>query len=259
MKPTAILLYSTLICLIFTTCNKINKTFQDTFKPIEEDVTIVENQDGSITVTESATTIITHLDSAMSTFSSTMSTSQKKVFDSAMSTIVNNLKTGQMKQTSASLYANPGKLNKIHQELRQLPHFSGKKVNVFNHITFYDYQGGHISLNIQDPDIPENIDTYTYKNDKWSLSGPVKTNKSTNLSKSIKPLEEIDFSIAHDIYLKVQEEMMKIEGGEFNGFIYLYLYDGANKPYWSTSISGSRKDYTLTFDFEGKFKQMEER
>lgn len=73
-----------------------------------------------------------------------------------------------------SIFESATALDSIQQELCNLPRLKGKQLFFFLGFFFYDYQGGMISINLQDPDQPENIDTYTYSNGEWQVQQPVR-------------------------------------------------------------------------------------
>lgn len=155
-----------------------------------------------------------------------------------------------------SIFESAAALDSIQQELRNLPHFKGKKLFFLRGFSFYDYQGGIISIDLQDPDKPENIDTYTYSNGEWSMQQPVKITGHYPLKFLLAPLDEVKFSTAKKVYDAGLEKSKTVEGAEPITHIYFNQIKEVHVKEWYLMIKGSRHNYQVKFDVNGKFVGM---
>ena len=159
-------------------------------------------------------------------------------------------------QQQAIMFGDSIKLKSIQNSLKALPKFKGKDIIFIPVIVFYDYQGGYVSLAIQDPDNLENLDEYKYTNGEWQPSTPVNTSIRSYWKQKLHNLNEVDFSTVSKIYKTAMEKMKTIEGAEKLTHIYLSDYD--NDLRWHLSIRGARKNYTLYFKINGELISFEE-
>ncbi|MGH2624961.1 MAG: hypothetical protein ACRDE7_14935 [Sphingobacterium sp.] len=152
-------------------------------------------------------------------------------------------------EETISFFADSIKLVEIQKKLLNLPKFQGKNVLFYRDIYFYDFKGGDVSLKIQDPDKPENLDTYTYQDGKWKAPQPVNTSGNNTWDKDLLNLNKLDFSAVKKINDIIEEKKRTIEGAKEVNHIY---YSNSREDYeWRAYIRGSRKNYTLTFKRNG--------
>ena len=156
-----------------------------------------------------------------------------------------------------SIFNSATALDSIQQELKVMPALKGKKLFFLRGFYFYDYKGGMISIDLQDPDKPENIDTYTYSNGKWQLEKPVQITGHYPLKMLLMPLDEVKFSIAKKVYDTGMEKSATIEGAQPVTHVYFNHIGEVHVKEWYIMLSGARHNYRLTFDVNGKFKAME--
>ncbi|MCD2423372.1 hypothetical protein LQ567_11415 [Niabella pedocola] len=235
MKP--ILLATTFMVmaalLMFCSCEQINRSFEQTRNPRPEKT-----------------------DAAMHTETESHSTSSSS---SSTTTIVGSGSGDQ--SGNRSIFEDAATLDRIQSELEQLPQFRGKELMLYQSLHFYDFQGGRITINIQNPDTTENIDQYVYANGKWQEPTPVKTFGQLQQEVDfLMPLSRIRFATAKKINDVANEKIKDIPGGKTNGFIYFNCMriKRLNKTDagWYLQIQGARSDLRLDFDPDGNLKEM---
>jgi hypothetical protein len=160
------------------------------------------------------------------------------------------------KENNKSIFADAGELDRIQSELKNLPQFKGKELKLYQSLHFYDYQGGQISINIQNPDTTENIDTYVYVQGKWQQAQPVKiTGPQVKQVDFLMPLDEIKFSTAKKVFDQTIEKAKEVSGASKVQFVYFtYMKINALKKTnakWYTMLNGARKNVSLNFDIKG--------
>lgn len=179
--------------------------------------------------------------------------------DSTASTVVfsSSVSFSTTEQTVyKSIFESAAALDSIQEELRNMPHFKGKKLFFLRGFYFYDYQGGIISIDLQDPGKPENIDTYTYSNGEWSIQQPVKITGHFPLKFLLAPLDEVKFSTAKKVYDAGLEKSKTIEGAQPITHVYFNQVKEVHVKEWYLMINGTRRNYQLKFDVNGKFMGM---
>lgn len=144
-------------------------------------------------------------------------------------------------------------LQKAENELKDLPKFKGKEIQIFQKIYFYG--DGRIVVSLQDPSKPENIDTYTFKNGKWEEPEAVKITGDGDMSANLIPLSEIKFETAAKIYKQLEEKAKTIEGAEVSDSMYYILNMARKDKLWMTSIEGTRDSYSGYFLADGTLKE----
>ena len=163
MKKQIILL----ICFpLFVSCEQINKSINETFKPndtiVQKEKTIPETTVSTQSNVEQ-TTIETH--------SETYTQTEGKNLD---------------------FLTNTNELEKAEQALRKLPQYAGKEIFVYSTLYFYDY--GTINIMLQHPENPKYVDTYEYKEGKWSEPKPLQLSVRDDIQKRLIPLGKIKFA-----------------------------------------------------------------
>lgn len=137
-----------------------------------------------------------------------------------------------------------------------MPGLKGKKLFFLNGFYFYDYRGGMISIDLQDPNNPENIDTYAYSNGEWQIQKPVVItgNGHFPIEMLLMSLDEVKFSTAKKVYDIVVEESKKIEGAKPIRHIYFSQIKAVHVKEWYVMIHGARRNYRMTFDVHGNVR-----
>ncbi|MFT4094406.1 MAG: hypothetical protein QM640_12275 [Niabella sp.] len=240
-----------LLVFAFASCRQIRKSYEDTLKPqpgYEQNHNVYPGSSSSSTTTSSDTTIETNASGNIS-----------KIIDEAMAKA--GLKSGQSNYTS--IYASADKLDSIQQELQNLPKLKGKKVNMYQQLYFYDFQDGIISVQIQDPDIPENVDEYRYVRGQWQQPTPVKITGNIPMKDYLFLLEKIKFSTAKKVHDQAGKKADETEGNKASDHVYfdhmIIPLSRSAHTIWYTSISGTRHDYYLDFDVNGNLKKIQTR
>jgi hypothetical protein len=155
-------------------------------------------------------------------------------------------------QHYSSIFESAAALDSIQQELSDLPHFKGKKLFFLRGFYFYDYGGGIISIDLQDPNNPENVDTYTYSNGQWEMQQPVKITGHYPLKFLLMPLDEVKFSTAKKVYDAGLEKAKTIEGAQPITHVYFNQIKEVHVKEWYLMINGARRNYHVKFDVNGK-------
>lgn len=162
----------------------------------------------------------------------------------------------EKEENTTSIFADAEKLDRIQTELKNLPQFKGKDLKLYQSLHFYDYKGGQISINIQNPDTAENIDTYLYAYGKWQEPQPVKiSGPNVKQVDFLMPLNEIKFSTAKKVFDQSIETAKDIPGASKIQFVYFTFINikALNRKHakWYTMVNGSRKNVSLNFDING--------
>jgi len=213
-----------LIFLLMISCKEVRKSIDETLHPAS----------GKKAATEASSTASSTTFSSSSVFSSGPAQSFKSIFEDAAF------------------------LDSIQQELSNMPGLKGKKLFFMAGLYFYDYQGGIISIDLQNPDNPDNVDTYAYSNGEWERQKPVKItgNRLLPLEMLLMPLDEIKFSSAKKVYDIAVEKSKGIEGARPIQHVYFSQIRAVHVKEWYIMIQGDRRNYRITFDVKGNFREM---
>lgn len=170
--------------------------------------------------------------------------------------------SAQAEAPAVNLLRDAQALQAAEDALKALPQFGGKPLNVFQNVHFY---GGSydskIKINIQDPNNPENIDHYIYKNGQWSEPQPVKLSGDGDMSANVTPLDQIKFATVAEIAKVWHEKAVEVQAKETEAdHIYFSLTVHLQKRSWETSnIETDRAEYSLDFDQNGKLLDFSKR
>ena len=193
---------------------------------------------------------------ADSDISSTVSISSSSSFSSSSSVSTSSTLSTTRPKHFKSIFESAAALDSIQQELREMPGLKGKKLFFLRGFYFYDYQGGMISIDLQDPNKPENVDTYTYSNGEWQMQKPVRITGNFPLKMLLAPLDEVKFSTAKKVYDAGMEKAKTIEGVEPITHVYFNQIKEVHVKEWYLMLNGARHNYQLTFDVNGEFMKM---
>lgn len=153
-------------------------------------------------------------------------------------------------------FADAASLQKAEDELRALPQFAGKELHVFQNVNFYS--DGRIIIEMQDPNKPENIDHYEYRDGKWSEPQPVQISGDGDMKANITPLNDIKFATAATIFNNWNEKAKSVEGASAKELtqIYYALFVPTGKRDWRTSaVEGTREAFNITYNNDGSIKE----
>lgn len=218
-----------LTLFLLASCKDAKKSIEETLHPKPKEKTAPAGDPISTTVTSSS-------------FSTSSSTSHE------------SYQSGQ--QNYKSIFESAEPLDRIQQALLNMPDLKGKKLFFMAGFYFYDFQGGMISIQLQDPNKPENVDTYTYRNGEWQIEKPVKITGNIPLKLLLMPLDEVKFSTAKKVYDTAVEKSRTIEGAEPITHVYFTQLKQVNVKEWYVMINGARYSYQLKFDINGKLMTM---
>lgn len=190
-------------------CNPIQKSFEDTFTPIEE---------------------------------------VEEARQNAVDQFLVNQKTKNFLSDSAALV-------KAQSELRQMDSFKNKSIQVYSSVHFYD--DGRINIKLQDPNKPENIDEYGYRDGKWRDPEPVIYRNFENIREQLYALDDIKFSAVNTMYKDLAQRSTDIEGVETVTHIYYIPENNPSSSTWRASITGTRERYSAEADPSGEITEFE--
>lgn len=218
-----------LTLFLLDSCKDAKKSIEETLHPIPQKKTAPAGDPTSATLTSSS-------------FSTSSSSSHESY---------------QIRQQNyKSIFESAAALDSIQQALLNMPGLRGKKLFFMAGFYFYDFQGGMISIQLQDPNKPENVDTYSYRNGEWQIEKPVKITGNFPLKLLLMPLDEVKFSTAKKVYDTAVEKSKTIEGAEPITHVYFSQLKQVNVEEWYVMISGARHNYQLKFDINGKLMVM---
>lgn len=156
---------------------------------------------------------------------------------------------------TTDLFTDKSELQKAQKELQNLPEFKGKDVRVFQ--GFSVYADGRILIDMQNPDKPDNIDSYTYQNGKWSEPQPVQISGDGDMESNTFPLKDVEFETLAQVYKATEDKAAEIEGGKVNSVVYFDLQVHNQEKKWRTSIKGTREKWTGYFNPDGSLQKFE--
>lgn len=217
--------YLLILIYLLSSCQQIKQSFEETLNP-KPNSTAEKPKAEEHSISSSSYT-----ESSSSTFSYSTSTDN---------------------QPSSSIYESSEKLDDIQKQLQAK--FPGKKLMLYQSLYFYDFQGGQITVQIQDPDKSENIDSYVYFNGEWQGPNPVKISGNISINSFLFPLDELKFSVAKKIHEYMVNEAKSMEGGMASEHIYFnhMTVAGFEDSHWYSSINADRKNLFIDFDIIGK-------
>lgn len=153
-----------------------------------------------------------------------------------------------------NIVVNEKVLQAAEDSLKALPQFNGKPLNVFQNVRFYS---NRIEIDIQDPNNPENIDSYIYSGGKWSEPTPVQISGGGDLKDNTTPLDQIKFATVAKIAKIWHEKAVEVEAEETElDFATFSLFVPMQKRRWIVSdIETDRAKYGFEFDANGNLKE----
>lgn len=160
--------------------------------------------------------------------------------------------TTETTDAGAELTTNAAALAKAETALKDLPKFKGKEINVFQKIYFYE--DGRIIVSLQDPEKPQNIDEYTYKDGKWSEPVAMQISGGGDMKDNVFPLNTIKFETVAKIIEQLEQKAKEVEGAKVSKTVY-YNYNVMNQTgQWFTNIDRTRESFSGYFNADGSLK-----
>ncbi|MBZ4035470.1 hypothetical protein K6T82_11880 [Flavobacterium sp. 17A] len=146
-------------------------------------------------------------------------------------------------------------LKKAEAELRQLPQYKGKEMFVFSMLYFYN--DGRINVMLQHPENPKYVDTYEFREGKWSAPLPVQLSVRDDIKSRLVPLNKISFLNAAKVAQIYNEKTQQIEGAKPTTSVYAIVFNNQLRWY-PTSIQGSRERYSIQFNEDGSLNSFQQ-
>lgn len=157
-------------------------------------------------------------------------------------------------EQKTNLLADLPTLEKAETSLKEIPKFKGKEVNIFQDITFNGE--GYIIAKVQDPENPNNIDQYEFRNGVWGEPQPIQISGSGNMSENVFPLKNVKFATVNTIYNTWKEKAATLEGVTKDlNYISYRLNVIRQKQYWSSgTLETAREKYDFEWNLDGTVK-----
>ena len=166
------------------------------------------------------------------------------------------LKAVSEANTGSDILSNAEKLKRIESELRAMPQFQGKSLMVFQQINFFNI--GMITVQIEDPDKPGNIDQYTYQGGVWLEPSPVQISGDGEMKDNLTPLDDVKFETVAIIHKNWKEKAKTVEGAADKEpeMIYFSLSVQDQQRSWgATDVPGDRETHSISFNLDGSVKE----
>ncbi len=160
---------------------------------------------------------------------------------------------------SSNFLADAAALQKAEDELKALPQFGGKELSVFQDVRFYGGKRPRITVEVQDPNNPDNIDHYEYENGKWSEPQPVQISGGGDMKDNVTPLAQVKFATVAEIAKAWSEKAKEVGAAETElDYAFFSLFVPTQKRSWRTStIETDRAKYSLDFKLDGTVESFE--
>lgn len=166
-----------------------------------------------------------------------------------------SLTTLQDEKKEVNLLTDLKTLEKAEAELKKLPQYKGKEMFVYS--TLYFYGDGRINSMLQHPENPKYVDTYEFRDGKWSEAMPVQLSVRDDVKGRLFPLNKISFVTAAKVAQVYNEKTKQVEGAKPATSVYISVWE--NKIRWyPSSINGSRERYSIEFTDDGSLKSFQQ-
>lgn len=169
--------------------------------------------------------------------------------------IVSSVSETSKKDKSVDFMADREALQKAENLLCNRPELKGKEIKIYQTIHFYaDYR---ILLNIQNPDNPDYVDSYSYDDGIWKGPEPVVLSKSDDVAGNIVNLNQIPFVNANNTYKELVAKLQEI--GSKSSSVTVYATTYGNKITWyPRTLSNERSRYSIEFNEDGTLRSFEQ-
>lgn len=123
--------------------------------------------------------------------------------------------------------------------------------------TYIYFERHRIRLSLLNPNNPSEVDDYYYRTEteEWTKEDPVRLSVKDldSMEEEISPIKEVDFGMAHKLFLEVLSRAGGLDGVEPLTVIY-YRHKWGQ---WGASINSERVDYSIQMNDNGdvKFEQ----
>ncbi len=154
-------------------------------------------------------------------------------------------------------FLNEDLLAKAQEELQNLETYKGQDIKVFQE---YTVDKNSITIQLQDPNNPENIDELVYEDGAWSEPEPLQIMGDGDMSSNVFSLTEMPFTGVVQVAKTWQQEAEKMEDEVTSELSFvdgeIDIMNGALR--WSASnMSTKRAQYNLAFKQDGTLENIE--
>jgi hypothetical protein len=168
-----------------------------------------------------------------------------------------NLATKESIDKLNPLISQKEKLEQAEEQLRKLPQFAGKSIFIYEFIHFYG--DGRIITTLQNPENPNYVDEYTYKDGQWQDPQPVILSKSDDVKGSLVNLNKLPFHNANNVYKTLLEKRKEV-GSDSDNYYIIYARTIGNEINWYPgSIDNKRSIYNIEYHEDGTLKSFEQK
>lgn len=144
-------------------------------------------------------------------------------------------------------------LQQAQASLAARPEFQGRPVQVFEKVNFFDGQFPRIELAVQNPEQPETLLFYTYRNHEWQVSEAEDISHVKRLPRHLFALESIRFADAAAYAQRWQEHAEKVNAVWREPYYVAFIYlPKQKKRFWHTAtLEAVGAQYYLSFHENG--------
>ncbi|MFD2969460.1 hypothetical protein [Sphingobacterium bambusae] len=141
------------------------------------------------------------------------------------------------------------------RSLRDRPELRGQDIFIYRSVHFYD--DGRISLKVQHPQQKNYVDSYDYRDGKWSDPSPVVLSKRDIVAKDIVSLNSLPFKTANQVFLHLKEKLQQI-GSRSEDYTVYAITSGNEIRWYPRTISNERSKYSIEFNADGTIRSFEQ-
>ncbi len=161
----------------------------------------------------------------------------------------------------SNLVFDPERLQGARDALQAMPGLQGKSLRIYRGINVYG--DGRINLDLIDPDVAGNVDSYHFANDAWRKGEPVNLHRMGslfNLQDNSAALDDIDFTAVARVAKALQEQRVTVMATpEEVDYVYLVIRSNARLSWRPDEVHGDRRSISLTFDKAGTLLKVAEK
>lgn len=256
MKLKFILAFLVIGLIAFTSCDEVKKAYHDTFKSSEEKqndlAEIFSGNSSDRKEVKAKRALIEEYSRLLDAQLPELNENKK---DKMLEIISRDI--DKRRRTEVSLLFLPEKLDEIQAGLY---HFlNTEEVSLYSSALFVE--DDRVRVTAVNPNNENEVDWYYYetKTGKWRKEDPVKLSRQDmeRMDEKEFPLSSIKLSTAHTVFFEALKLLTEIEGAELPSS--LTYYHHSHKKYWNVTLSGSRADYKLEADVDGRITKFEMR
>ncbi len=139
--------------------------------------------------------------------------------------------------------------------LRERPELRGHEIFIYRSVHFYD--DGRISMKIQHPEQKNYVDSYDYRDGKWSDPLPVVLSKRDIVAKDIVSLNSLPFKNANQVFLHLKEKLQQI-GSRSEDYTVYAITSGNEIKWYPRTIANDRSKYSIEFNTNGTIRSFQQ-